>query len=105
MRRILRATVESCRHDMVQQGVDPDTLSIPNIVHSTYLRFAQVPQTSGEVVQRRFEERVQPLANTVFGKSSPVRLPDTKLVDEYVAYMHSPTMDDKSVLERCRFTS
>jgi hypothetical protein len=69
---------------------------IPSIIHSTFLRFSQVPQTPGEVVQERFQSQVIPNAKEMFDK--PINITTAKLVCESTPYMHIPDDDQHTFL-------
>jgi|AntRauTorckE5430_2_1112549.scaffolds.fasta_scaffold19398_1 hypothetical protein len=68
-------------------------LSVPGIIHSTFLRFGRVPMTDGMVVQERFKEAVKGLVES-FGK---MEVHCTRLVIERSPYMHIP-FNDQHVL-------
>jgi hypothetical protein len=77
--------------------------SIPGIVHSTFLRFAQVPSTpSGSVIQQRFQSLVVPKIKGIFSNTDTtattiVASTTVKLVCATTPYMHIPN-DDQHVL-------
>ncbi|KAG7368813.1 hypothetical protein IV203_031556 [Nitzschia inconspicua] len=68
---------------------------IPDIIHSTFLRFCQVPQTDGHTVQNRFQSKVIPQVHNVF--QQPLTTNTVKLVIESTPYMHIPD-DDRHVV-------
>lgn len=72
-------------------------LSIPDIVHTSILRFAHSPNEDGKVIQQRFQEAMMHR-----GKLK-VRWPveSISLVNEQKAYMHLPD-DDEHVLYQYR---
>jgi len=80
----------------VENRIDLSTYSIPEIVHSTFLRFHSVPQTDYEVVQERLRQKVLPNFFQVF--SSEYDIDSVKLVCERKPYMHVP-FDNKHVYE------
>lgn len=63
--------------------------SVPGIIHSTFLRFHDVPTTDGEIVQSTFQTNVLNNLNDMF-KDVTMTSPDIKLVCERIPYMHSP---------------
>jgi hypothetical protein len=68
-----------------------DTLMLPSIIHSTFLRFYRVPETPATVVQQRFRETVQPRLREFF--PSPIRVTTATLVCERIPFMHIPADD------------
>lgn len=66
----------------------PVNLSVPSIVHSTFLRYYSEPTTPGEAVQQRFRDTVLPKLSDFFPR--PIEVPVTKLVCERTPYMHIP---------------
>uniref|UniRef100_A0A7R9WQC8 Uncharacterized protein n=1 Tax=Craspedostauros australis TaxID=1486917 RepID=A0A7R9WQC8_9STRA len=65
--------------------------SIPNIVHSTFLRFQSVPLSEGAVVQERFKADVLPKLKDIFPK--PITAKWIKMACEWTPYMHIPDDD------------
>jgi hypothetical protein len=77
---------------------NPDALNhrqivIPNIIHSTFLRFGRVPVTKGEEVQKRFQDAIRDIQE-LFGD---VQVDSMRLAVERIPYMHIPC-DDRHVL-------
>jgi hypothetical protein len=68
---------------------------VPNIIHSTFLRFSKVPQTPGYLAQERYQANVVPEVRNIFKQSFPAKV--CKLVIESTPYMHVPD-DDNHVL-------
>ncbi|OEU20156.1 hypothetical protein FRACYDRAFT_260248 [Fragilariopsis cylindrus CCMP1102] len=63
-------------------------ITIPGIIHSTFLRFSRIPKTCGKIIQERFQSEVIPnlhVSNTV------------NLVCESTPYMHIPA-DDQHII-------
>jgi hypothetical protein len=79
----------------VAAGRNIDIWGIPDIIHSTFLRFAKVPHTIGHLVQERYQSKVTPQVQNIFQQSLPVKV--CKLVIESSPYMHVPD-DDNHVL-------
>lgn len=80
-------------------------LIIPNIIHSTFLRFGSKPQTNGKVIQDKFQSLLHENHNMtkVFlnnnnNNRSGICIDGVKLVVENRAYMHIP-FDKDHVLE------
>ena len=66
--------------------------AIPNIIHSTFLRFTQnIPQSKGQHIQQKYQQNVLKNIKTIFTKS--ILAKTVKLVRESTPYMHIP--DDK----------
>jgi hypothetical protein len=95
MRQCIRTAAKQLEPQLTAAGVSIDTLKIPGIVHSTFLRFYQVPTTPGSIVQERFQTQVVPLLEQMFPVPYPVTV--AKLVCERRPYMHIPD-DDHHVL-------
>eukprot|EP00978_Attheya_sp_CCMP212_P015218 scaffold39179_cov50-Attheya_sp.AAC.8 len=73
-----------------------ETLAIPNIVHSTFLRFSQIPKTNATTVQSRFQQMVLPQLSSLFPDELEV---DTcTLVCARTPYMHIP-YDEHHVMD------
>ena len=71
-------------------------IKVPDIVHSTVVRFSETPITEGVVVQRNFERFIlDQLSTELVPHSFPVHT--IKLVCERQPYMHVPP-DDRHVL-------
>mmetsp|Transcript_13066 Transcript_13066/g.24546 ORF Transcript_13066/g.24546 Transcript_13066/m.24546 type:complete len:268 (-) Transcript_13066:209-1012(-) len=68
-------------------------LVVPNIIHSTFLRFGRVPMTRGEEVQKRFQDAIRDI-HKLFGK---IKVDSLRLTVERFPYMHIPC-DDSHVL-------
>jgi hypothetical protein len=96
MRKCVADEVTDNRSELQAVGICVDTLQIPNILHTTFLRFNRVPATKGETVQARFREYVLPKLEGMF--SYPITFRDARLVCEKVPYMHIPD-DSDHVLE------
>jgi len=97
MRRCIQAvTLELKSQGWFQNfpGVSPDSLRIPGIIHSTFLRFYSLPSTPGTTVQERFHEKVIAKLSDFF--PDPITIDVSKLVVERTPYMHIPH-DDRHV--------
>ena len=84
----LTATIQTMR-DCIRQQAQKDDIpiwGIPGIIHSTFLRYAQVPKTSGKVAQANFQSNVIPMAQQIL--QEPIELTCAKLVCESTPYMH-----------------
>lgn len=75
--------------------------SIPGIIHSSFLRFSQVPSTDGATVQERFQSKVLPRLKDIF--SQPFLAKDAKLACGRTPYMHIPN-DSEHVYLTLPFT-
>jgi hypothetical protein len=100
MRQCIQTAAKQLEPQLQAAGVSLDTLKIPGIVHSTFLRFYQVPTTPGKVIQERFQEQVVPKMQEMFPVPYPVTA--AKLVCERRPYMHIPD-DDHHVLATSLF--
>ena len=80
---------------------------VPNIIHSTFLRFGDVPTNSGsgDEIQQKFQKSVVPNVHQIF---SPICAPTDisawdgslcKLVCETTPYMHIPDDEDHVVMK------
>ena len=88
MRKCLRDEAES-------RGLDIH--GIPGIFHTTFIRFPEVPDTDGKIIQFRYQTRVVPTASTIFQK--PLKVSSVKLVCEKMPYMHIPDNEDHVLLK------
>ena len=86
MRICIQAEMEGRQQQLIRAGIDTDTLSIPGIIHSTFLRFYEVPETPGVQVQESFQKYVKDEIATFFPDS--IYVPHAKLVCERTPYMH-----------------
>ena len=77
---------------MIQQR----EIQIPNIIHSTFLRFGGNPCADGKVIQKRFQTLVQDKIKTILG-GGVLCIDTIRLVVEKRAYMHIPC-DEEHVL-------
>mmetsp|Transcript_27715 Transcript_27715/g.65101 ORF Transcript_27715/g.65101 Transcript_27715/m.65101 type:complete len:297 (-) Transcript_27715:1905-2795(-) len=89
-------------------GAKPMDASIPGIIHSTFLRFAEVPRTPAKDVQDAFESRGLGTPGGEFFRASGsdgdetattnspliLRADTVRLVSESVPYMHLPNDDE-----------
>jgi hypothetical protein len=95
MRQCIQTASKQLEPQLQAAGISLDTLSIPGIVHSTFLRFYQVPTTPGPVIQERFQQHVLSRMTQMF--PTPYKVTAAKLVCERRPYMHIPD-DDHHVL-------
>ena len=65
-------------------------LIIPNIIHSTFLRFGGKPITNGELIQERFQNNVQSRIINHYFFQKEIVIDSCQLVVEKKAYMHIP---------------
>jgi hypothetical protein len=65
-------------------------LDIPDIIHSTFLRFKEVPMTPGPIVQERFSTVLSQLGGMF---PDPISIPVAKLINERTPYMHNIPLD------------
>ena len=72
--------------------------SIPEIVHTSYLRFSREPKTIGSTIQEQYLAKVVPAIEKIF--SRVVIVPSVYLVCETTPYMHIPK-DDDHILWTC----
>ena len=68
---------------------------MPNIVHSTFLRFYKFDIPEGEEIQKRFKANVLPRVKEIFADS--IHASTTKLVCQTAPYMHIQDDDDHVV--------
>lgn len=91
---MMTSAIKNCEDESaIPKGKE---LIIPNIIHSTFLRFAGKPKTDGKIVQERFQTFVQENIRDLFEAS--ICIDSVKLVVEKRAYMHIPC-DSEHVLE------
>jgi hypothetical protein len=102
MRECIRLEAHDQRSKLEAAGIDLETLVIPSIVHSSFLRFRSVPQTSGEDIQSKFQELVVPQLENIFSSSLP--LTSARFVNTSIPYMHIPC-NDETVLQTFEFSS
>jgi len=93
------AEVHKLRNDDIVQAVGEEkakSFQIPNIIHSTFLRFADAPRTDWDAMQTKFaavQERLQEMFGDCVVETDSVRL-----ACERRPYMHIPC-DEKHVFE------
>ena len=83
--------IQAMRSCLQQEARDRqlEMANIPGIVHSSFLRFHQIPLSSeGDVVQTKFRMDVLPQLPSIFSK--PFVATDVKLACERKPYMHIP---------------
>ena len=85
MRKIIQEEYDS-HYEKDSKALNDRSLIVPDIIHSTFLRFGSVPETDGNIVQERFIEATKDLAR-IFGK---IGVYCTRLVIERTPYMHIP---------------
>jgi hypothetical protein len=102
MRERIKLEAHDQRATLEAAGIDSDTLTIPNIVHSSFLRFGSTPQASSEDTQSKFRELVVPQLGNIFPSSLP--LTSARFVNTSIPYMHIPC-DDETVLQTFQFAS
>ena len=68
-------------------------MKIPNIVHSTFLRFVEQPSVSAEIVKERFEEIKKAF------KPLKIRAKSFILIREIVPYQHDPELDKNTIMK------
>jgi len=73
-----------------------ESMSVPPIIHSTFLRYYSEPSTFGSKVQERFRDTVIPRLASFF--PYPISVPVVKFVVERSPYMHIPHDPDHVVL-------
>lgn len=100
----INAMRDCLRKEAVERGIEIH--SIPNIVHSTFLRFANEPMHSGsgEEIQQKFQPIVVQKGNDVFSvttQSDSCPWDDSlcKLVCETMPYMHIPNDEEHVYLK------
>lgn len=86
MRICIKAEAANRERRLIQAGIDPGTLHIPGIIHSTFLRFHELPETPGKVIQESFEKHVKEPIDSFFPE--PITAPQAKVVYERLPYMH-----------------
>lgn len=75
-------------------NLSPTTLSVPGIIHSTFLRFYQTPVSDGSDVQDKFQSMVLPKLHNFFPPNPPREVRVMRYVCERTPYMHIPNDDD-----------
>ena len=91
MRRCFKVVTEQLNEqNWFQQypGVTASALDIPDIIHSTFLRFYSVPKTPGLVLQKRFCEKVACKLSDFFPE--PITIPMCKLVRDRTPFLLIP---------------
>lgn len=103
VRQCLRRAVATMKTTAESQELAQflDALDVPQIVHSTFLRFCEPPQTDGAKLQQRFSETVLSKIGNYFPE--PFNIPVATLVCERRPYMHIP-FDDQHVFASTLFT-
>ena len=86
MRICIQAETDARREHLADVGIDPKTLSIPGIIHTSFVRFHALPETPGEEIQEKFQDLV--ISNITKFFPDPVAVPQVKLVCERTPYMH-----------------
>lgn len=87
-----------CNHDddANVSPVDIGTMILPNIIHTTFLRFHRVPTTRASTVRERFRETVVPRLRDFFPHA--IRVTTAALVCETVPFMHISSNDERVCL-------
>jgi len=96
MRVCLEAELEHRQERLIRAGIDTKTFRIPTIMHSTFLRFHQLPETPGQEIQQKFQKYVKDQISTLF--PDPIIAVDAKVVCERIPYMH--ILEDKNFVFR-----
>lgn len=86
MRICVQAEAQERERRLIRAGIDPGTLSIPGIIHSTFLRFHEQPESPGKDIQEQFEKTVKNNISTFFPE--PITVSQVKLACERRPYMH-----------------
>lgn len=102
MRSCIRVEADSQRELLEAAGIDFSTLKIPNIIHSTFLRFYGIPEILEETINEKFCAIVEPQLSKLF--ANPLLVNEVRLINESVPYMHIPC-DDDHVLEMFQLSS
>jgi len=92
IRQCIALEVKEREVDLTSADVDVGTISIPAIVHSTFLRFRCIPRSNGDEVQEKFQQNVLPFLEQCFPSEFEIRT--IKLVCERRPYMHIPCDDE-----------
>jgi len=94
----ISGTVQRIRGCLQQVAArrDLNIFAIPGIIHSTFLRFSQVPTTTGHLIQERYQKIVVPHIQKVF--LEPIVATTIKLVVESTPYMHIPDDEEHCLL-------
>ena len=74
---------------------------LPNIIHSTFMRFAKTPTSSWMDVQDKFQTHIIPSLKTTFFTKDFI-LSDATLVNEKKPFMHIPR-DDQHIIKTFTF--
>lgn len=101
IRQCLRTSCQTHSALFEENGLRADTMNIPTIIHSTFLRFYAEPATPGTDVQRRFQQHVQQHIHTLIPE--PFLVPIATFVCERTPYMHIP-FDSSHVYASLFFT-
>lgn len=101
IRICLRETIEQAQYspDSFEAKL-AENLSIPLIVHTTFLRFSSKPEADGIWIQTQFSQHVLPYLNAFFSKEVIVK--NAAVVCETIPYMHIPN-DSNHVLQTFSF--
>lgn len=91
MRTCIQNETMKRQAELQEAGVIVETLRIPGIVHTSFLRFPFPITTKGEIVQERFQTNVLPRLRDMFGK--PITADTVVLVCERTPYLHHPYDD------------
>lgn len=94
MRVCIKAEADAREDHLRKLDIDPDTLSIPDIIHSSFVRYHEIPETPGEEIQERFQKLILERISTFF--PDPLVVPQVKFVCERRPYMHI-TDDERHV--------
>ena len=96
IRKCIQNVTDSKVDEAIKLGINLKSLSIPSIIHSTFLRFSkELVFSSGESVQEKFQGNIASCLEKYF--SNGITLDSLKLICEKTPYMHIPN-DDSHVL-------
>lgn len=95
MRKCLADETKERQSQLQQAGISVDTLRIPGIVHTSFLRFPAPIASNGLELQERFQALVLPRLKQLFPQ--PITAHTAVLVCERTPYLHHP-YDDRHAL-------
>ena len=100
IRKCIQIVTDSKADEATKLGINLKALSIPPIIHSTFLRFLNEPSFStGESIQEKFQRNIVSCLDKYF--TDGITLDSVKFVYERTPYMHIPN-DDSHVLHEIK---
>ena len=100
IRKCIEIVTDSKVEEAAKLGINLKAMSIPPIIHSTFLRFLHQPAfSSGESIQEKFHGNIISCLENYF--TNGITLDSLKFVYERTPYMHIPN-DDSHVLHEIK---